>query len=101
MASTRSVITKETIKKIAALANIDLSDNEIAKYRKEFEGLLKYIDKIQDVDTTGLDFETHVELRNVLREDKVTKSLTQKQALSCSKYSNQDGYFVIPAVLNK
>ncbi len=90
-------IDEKLIQKIADLAMIKLSDNEIDKYTKELSGILEYVEIINEVNIEGCDFISQTDLKNVWREDVVKESLTQEDVLSGSK--SFEGCFVVPRVV--
>lgn len=92
-----SKITTETIKHLADLAKLELSAEEISKYTDQIASILEYVEKINEVDTDKIDYKSHVELTNVLRDDQIEKSLDQKTAINQAK--NKAGYIILPQVL--
>ena len=78
----KSLISKEQVEHVAWLARIKLTEDEKDKFTSLFNDILEYFRKIDEVDTTGVETTFHgVELKNVLREDKVRPSLSAKEAL--------------------
>lgn len=60
------------IDKIALLARIKLNPNEKEKLQKEFEAILGYISKLNEVDVSGIDdieASKTIDLENIMRED--------------------------------
>jgi len=65
-------LTKEEVQKIALLARIELKEGEAEKYQHQLSDILGYVNKLQQVDTSGANPELHTtDLVNVWREDKV------------------------------
>lgn len=59
--------------RLALLARIKLTDEEKKRLEQEFEGILGYISKLEEVEVGDIDEKTGsktVELENVVREDK-------------------------------
>lgn len=91
-------LTKKDVVHIAKLANLDISDKQIKLFQKQISDVLNYMEKLNEVDTSGVEPTSQVTgLRNVFREDKVEPSLAQDEALSNAK-NTEDGYFVTEAV---
>jgi len=44
-------ISREDVLKVAALANLELSDVEVDTYRSHLDDILTYIDKLNEIDT--------------------------------------------------
>lgn len=86
-------VTKEDVRHVAALARIDLDESEIARYQSEFETILGYFERLEDV--PSLDWSDEHE--DVLRDDTVTSSLSIEAALQ-NAAETEDGFFKGPPV---
>jgi aspartyl-tRNA(Asn)/glutamyl-tRNA(Gln) amidotransferase subunit C len=65
-------LTRDDILKLAYLARISLSDDEADAFVPEFAEILKYVEQLNAVDTSGLEPTSQVTgLKNVTRPDKV------------------------------
>jgi aspartyl-tRNA(Asn)/glutamyl-tRNA(Gln) amidotransferase subunit C len=65
-------LTRDDVLKLARLARLTITDEEVEKYRTELSEILKYVEQLKNVDVTGLKPTTQVTgLKNVMREDKV------------------------------
>ena len=69
----------DDVKKVAKLARLALPDDQLAKLTGQLESILHYIDKLKQIDTTGVEPMAHAleeEQRVVqrLRDDKITES---------------------------
>lgn len=65
----------EDVKKLAELARIDMSEEEMKGVAKDFDSILAYVDQIKEVSDKEEEKSKNKEdfvLRNVLREDEVT-----------------------------
>ena len=63
-------LTREDVLKLARLARLTVTEEEIEKYSKELSAILQYVEQLQQVDVTGLKPTTQVTgLVNVMRED--------------------------------
>jgi len=92
-------LTKKEVEKIADLANIELSKDEIEKYRVQLSSILRYVAKLSELDTSSIKPGASTFNKNILRKDFVTGSLDQASSVSGRK-SSVDGYFVIKSQLN-
>jgi len=63
------MVTPEEVKKLAALARISVSDEELPKFVKEFEGILAYVGQLEKLDIDVKAGAATPALRNVFRED--------------------------------
>ena len=65
-------LTRDDILKLARLARISLTDDEVGEFATEFTEILKYVEQLNAVDTTGLEPTSQVTgLTNVTRADTV------------------------------
>jgi len=65
-------LTRDDVLKLARLARLTITDEEIEKYRKELSEILGFVEQLSQVDVTGLEPTTQVTgLKNVMREDEV------------------------------
>lgn len=86
-------ISKEQVKHIASLARIELTNEEIDKYRVQLESIIEYFDKLNEVDTKGVEATSQVtDIVNKLRKDEVKDFLLPKNALSNAP-DQRNGYF--------
>jgi len=94
-----SEITIADVEYVAGLAQLSLSDTAKEKLAKELGDILSYIEKLNELDTEGIEPMMHaMPLTNVLREDRVEPSLPRELALKNAP--NTDGeYFLVPKIL--
>lgn len=65
-------LTQDDVLKLAQLARIDLSDQEVSTFVAEFNAILGYVEQLQSVDVSGLEPTSQVTgLTNVTRKDEV------------------------------
>lgn len=76
------MITKQNIQHIARLARIELTPEEEEKFGKELSAILGFVEKLNEVDTTGVEPMTGgAVLENITRPDEqVDQSLENKSA---------------------
>lgn len=66
-------IDDKTIEYVGILAKLELSDEEKEAAKKDMGSMLDYIDKLNELDTSGVEPMSHVfPINNVFREDVVT-----------------------------
>lgn len=64
------MVSKEEVKHIAKLARLDLKEQDLEKFQKEFSSILDYIEKLKEVNVNDVKPTTHsVLLENIVRED--------------------------------
>lgn len=94
-------ISKDEVIHIAKLADLKLSDKEIAGYTKDMQEILEFANMINNVNTDNLEETVLVDKDkfNVFRKDEV-KEFKNKEALLDNAPSKEDGMFKIPKFLN-
>ncbi len=71
-------LTKQEVQHIADLARIKLSEKDEEKFQEQLSSILDYVNKLNEVDTKGVEPVSHVSgLCNILREDEI-KSQTEE-----------------------
>ena len=69
-------IDKNTVKYVANLARIELSDKELEHFTGQLDRILEYVHKLKTLDVDNLEPTSHVlEMKNVYRDDEVKQSL--------------------------
>ena len=92
-------INKEEIKKIAHLARITVSQEELEQVEKKLVRILTLIEKMQEVNTDSIDPMSHaLDINQPLREDKVTEKDIRDKSLSLAPHSEQS-LFIVPQVI--
>ncbi|MCF7886269.1 MAG: Asp-tRNA(Asn)/Glu-tRNA(Gln) amidotransferase subunit GatC [Candidatus Marinimicrobia bacterium] len=92
-------IDESNVKKIAKLAKIKLSPDEVSSYANQFEKILQYVDKLEELDTEEIEPLSHVhDLTNVLRKDEAESIDNRKQFLENAP-GKKGPYFQVPRVI--
>ena len=91
-----NIISDETIEYVGILAKLELSAEEKEAAKSDMGRMLDYIDKLNELDTSGVEPMSHVfPVHNVFREDVVTNGDTREEILANAPES-KDGAFVVP-----
>lgn len=91
-----NVISDETIEYVGILAKLELSAEEKEQAKADMGRMLDYIDKLGELDTTGVEPLSHVfPVQNVFREDVVTNSDMREELLGNAP-EQKDGMFMVP-----
>lgn len=94
-----NTISDETIEYVGILAKLELSDEEKENAKKDMESMLDYIDKLNELDTTGVEPMSHVfPVQNVFREDVVENGDGSRATLANAPES-RDNAFVVPVTV--
>lgn len=90
---------KINVKKIAELANLPLTDDEIKHFAPQLEETLKYIEQLEEVDTKNVLPTNNVTgLENIMDEDVARPSLSQANVLGNAK-TTHNGFFKVKGIL--
>ena len=92
------MITKDDVKHVAKLARLKLTEEEIETYSKQLGDILKYVDQMNEIDTTGVEPMPHpIPVFNVMREDEVKYEQTKAEMMANAPYE-EDGFFRVPKI---
>lgn len=92
-------VTRDTIEHVAELARLNLAESEIDKLTHEMENIISYVDKLNELDTSGIKPMEHViPMKNVLRED-VSKGSYDREKILKNAPTHEDGCFKVPKVV--
>ncbi len=84
---------------VARLARITLTVDEAKTFQKQLDDVLKYVEKLGQLDVTGVDAAAPaLPVLNVFREDAPRDWFTAEQALSNAP-RQANGLFVVPKVV--
>lgn len=92
-------VDEATVRRIARLARIKISQEEAKGLEKELSGILDWVEQLNEVDVSGVEPLTRVvpiELKK--REDEVTDGNKADDILKNAPMS-EDGFFVVPKVV--
>jgi len=93
-----SIISKEDVKHVAKLAELDFSDSEVEKITPQLDKILGHVANISKVDTAAISPTSHtLKIKNVFREDIVRESLSKEDAL-LNAPEEMDGGFKAPKI---
>jgi aspartyl-tRNA(Asn)/glutamyl-tRNA(Gln) amidotransferase subunit C len=92
------MLSKEEVQHIAKLARLGLAQEEVAKYQKELSAVLDYIEKLKEVDVSGVSPESHaVKMENVERADEIKKKTDPEKLLGLAP-DKKDGFLKVKSV---
>ena len=97
-------LTEQEVRHVAELANLALSDDEIARMAQDLDGILTHIDKLNELDTSSVEPMAQVLYdageTGSLREDRERPPLGNQAALANAPLSGS-GYFKVPKVFER
>ena len=93
-------IDEAQVEYVANLARIALSEEEKRMFAEQLGKIIEYVEKLNELDTSRVDpLYRVIEMGNVLREDEVKSSISQKDALSNAP-NRFENFFTVPKVLD-
>jgi aspartyl-tRNA(Asn)/glutamyl-tRNA(Gln) amidotransferase subunit C len=95
------IISDLDFARLEQMARLKLTDDEKQTIHSQLDEALKAVEVFNELDLTGVPPLAHPgELENVMREDVVTPSFTQEEALQNAPASH-GGYVMVPGVLEE
>ena len=93
-------VNNKLVEHLAHLSRLDFDDDSKEKMKFDFEKMLDFVAKLEEVDTSNVEPLSYMSSElNVLRDDKVEQVLTQEQALQNAPANDTD-YIRIPKVID-
>jgi aspartyl-tRNA(Asn)/glutamyl-tRNA(Gln) amidotransferase subunit C len=92
-------ISADDVRKVAALARLELPDEKVEAYSEQLERILDYVAQLEAVDTEGVPPTTRaVEVVNVTREDTIDPTPVREALLELAPQREGD-FFRVPRIL--
>jgi aspartyl-tRNA(Asn)/glutamyl-tRNA(Gln) amidotransferase subunit C len=93
------MIDDRTVSRVARLSRLELSPEELDRFRHQLGDILAYVQRLNALDLGDAPPAEHPRAAaNVLREDEVRPGLSQEEALANAP-AVENGYFVVPPVI--
>jgi len=97
-------ITEKDVRYVADLANLKLTDAEIAGLAKDLDDILTHMDALNELDTSNVEPMAQVLFDNeetaTLREDQQRPCLSNEAALAAAPLAG-NGYYKVPKVIER
>jgi aspartyl-tRNA(Asn)/glutamyl-tRNA(Gln) amidotransferase subunit C len=95
------VLGPDDVARIAQLARLALTDDELALYARQLADILAYAEQLQEIDITGVPPTSHpLALTAALRSDEVRPSLPREESLRAAPEADLTaGLFKVPRVI--
>ncbi len=98
------MISEQDIRRVAELANLALTEDEVVRMAKDLSGILTHVDELNELDTSGVEPMAQVvfeaEDTATLREDRERPCLSNHDALANAPVAGA-GYFKVPKVIER
>lgn len=91
------------VRKVAELAHLEITEEEAAIYQPQMEQIVRYVEQLSELSLDGVEpmiggLTEEGEQTDALRDDEVSPSFTQKEALAEAPAA-AEGHFKVPKVL--
>jgi len=94
-------LSHDEVRRIAELAKLDLSEDEVARFAGQLSNILQYFERLQELDTSHIEPTASVlPLKNVFRPDVAGQPLTPEQVVANAPDA-KDNQFRVSAVLDE
>lgn len=95
-----SSLSREDVKRIAELARLELTNDELDLYTRQLGDILAYVEQIRSLDTAGVAPTTQVLNRPVDRDDIPDRTLSRSELLgNAPDAALEAGLFKVPRVI--
>ncbi len=95
------MVTEADVAKIALLARLRVDESELGQFTKDFNAILKYIEKLSEVDVTNVEALSHVHgSSNIFRVDQAVPEMSNAAGLANAP-EQIDGCFKVPLVIDQ
>lgn len=97
-------ITETEVRYVAGLANLELTEEEVHRMAKDLDGILTHIDKLNELDVTGVEPMAQVLYQagdtDTLAQDETGKTFSSDTALANAPLKGA-GYFKVPKIIER
>jgi len=94
-------VTDELVDKLAQLAKLEFKGDKKEKIKGDFQRMLNFVDKLNELDTDGVEPLIHMsDTVNEFRADHLEQTISHEEALQNAPEKDSD-YFKVPKVLKK
>jgi aspartyl-tRNA(Asn)/glutamyl-tRNA(Gln) amidotransferase subunit C len=95
-----TTLTIADVERVAALAHLELSDEEKQLFTRQLADILAYAEQVQAVDTTGVPATAHVNAHSAERDDEPRPCLSVSDAVANAPDAAPGaGLFRVPRVI--
>lgn len=93
------IINDETIENVCILAKLSLGEEAKAKAKQDMQKMLDYVEKLDELDTDGVEPLSHIfGDENVFRDDVVTNG-DNKEAMLANAPKEKEGQYQVPKTI--
>ena len=92
-------VDKDTVRRIAKLARIALEEERVEPMVKELNGILSWVEQLQEVNVEGVEPMTSVVAQKLKMRDDVVTDGGNAAAITANAPMSEDNFFVVPKVV--
>jgi aspartyl-tRNA(Asn)/glutamyl-tRNA(Gln) amidotransferase subunit C len=92
-------VDEATVRRIARLARLRISDAEAKGLEKELSGILDWVKQLDEVDTAAVEPMTRVVAQEMKMRDDVVTDGDIADAVTANAPLTEDHYFVVPKIV--
>ena len=92
-------VDKDTVKRVARLARIAVSDAEAESLKGELNTILGFVEQLNEVDVTGVEPMTAVVAMKMKMRDDIVTDGDNPEGVLANAPTSTDSYFVVPKVV--
>ena len=93
-------VSPQDVEKVALLARLTISESDLPEVTERFARVLGLVDELNTIDTQDVvPMSNPHDMEQRLRPDAVTRS-NEREALMASPPSQEQGYFLVPKVID-
>ena len=94
------LIDEKITLKIASLAKLELTDQEVKEYSKDLTNILKWMEELKEVDVSNVEPVTSVTKNKLYeREDITSKNTVEQEKILLNAPEKVGEYFTVPKVI--
>jgi aspartyl-tRNA(Asn)/glutamyl-tRNA(Gln) amidotransferase subunit C len=95
------IVNDALVEKLANLSRLEFDETEKEEIKSDLEKMIGFIDKLNELDTTGVDPLLHMsENVNVFRKDEVKNEIKREEVFRNAPLHNEE-FFKVPKVIKK
>ncbi|HEY1838552.1 MAG TPA: Asp-tRNA(Asn)/Glu-tRNA(Gln) amidotransferase subunit GatC [Rhizomicrobium sp.] len=92
-------VDKDTVRRIARLARIALPEERVAPMEGELNGILKWVEQLNEVNIEGVEPMTSVVAHKLRMRDDVVTDGDKADAITANAPLSEDHFFLVPKVV--
>ena len=92
-------VDEATVRRIARLARIKITDQEAADLQSELSGILQWVEQLDEVDTSGIEPMTRVVPIDLKKREDVVTDGAKAEAVVANAPQRENHFFVVPKVV--